>query len=330
MRTKLFVAAALALAAAAMVATAGCKGGSEADKYPTKQITYLVVWDPGGQSDRAARQQQPMLEKALGQKVVIDYKVGGGGAVGWAEFVRSKPDGYNIVGTNLPTIVTQPMLQEVGYKTEQFLPVVDFQFTPLVLAVKKDSPYKNLKDFVEAAKKNPGKMSVGGVALWSITHIMALELQKQMGIQFQFVPHTGSASLVTNWLGGHVDAAIFYTDDMVRQKDQGRALGIAADKKFPGLEDSPLLKQEGFNFVGGVSRGVALPAGSPDYALKKLEKAFLDIAKDPKVIEEMKKEGFESRAMGSEEFKKEIEAQTKLYKEYLKDADIKKDAPAKK
>ncbi|MGI5835531.1 MAG: tripartite tricarboxylate transporter substrate binding protein [Chloroflexota bacterium] len=330
MRKKLFVVAALAaLATVALASTAGCGGASEADSYPTKPITYLVVWDPGGQSDRTARQQQPMLEKALGQKIVIDYKVGGGGAVGWAEFVRAKPDGYTIVGTNLPTIVTQPMLQEVGYKTEQFLPIVDFQYTPLVMAVKKDSPYQDLKSFIDAAKQNPGKMSVGGVALWSITHIMALELQKQYGIEVQFVPHSGSASLVTNWLGGHVDAAIFYTDDMVRQQEVGNALVIATENKFPGLEQFPTSKEAGFNFTGGVSRGVALPAGAPDYALKKLEKAFLDIAKDPEVIEGMKKEGFESRAMGSEEFKKEIEAQTKLYEEYLKDADVNKE-PAKK
>lgn len=325
MRKKLFVVAAVvALAAVALVATAGCGGASEAEKYPSKGLTYLVVWDPGGQSDRTARQQQPMLEKSLGQKVTIDYKVGGGGAVGWAEFMRMKADGYTMVGTNLPTIVTQPMLQEVGYKTEQFLPLVDFQFTPLVFAVKKDSPYKTLKDFVDAAKKEPGKLSVGGVALWSITHIMALEMEKQLGIKIQFVPHTGSATLVQNWLGGHVNAAIFYTDDMVRQQDNAQILGIARDTKFPGYENLPTMKEAGFNFSGGVSRGIALQKGAPDYAAKKLEKAFLDIAKDPKVIEDMKKEGFESRAMGSAEFKKEIDAQTALYKEYLKDADISK------
>ncbi len=325
MRKKLLVAAVVALAALALVATAGCsRGGGDADKYPTKPINYLVVWDPGGQSDRAARDQQAPLEKALGQKIVIDYKVGGGGAVGWSEFTRAKPDGYSIVGTNLPTIITQPMLEDVGYKTEQLMPLVDFQFTPLVMAVTKDSPYKDLKSFVEAAKKNPGKMSVGGVALWSITHIMALELQKQFGIEIQFVPHSGSATLVTNWLGKHVDAAIFYTDNMVTQLEQGNALLIASEKKFPGLEQFPTSKEAGFNFVGGVSRGVALPAGSPDYAAKKLEKAFLDIANDPQVIATMKKEGFESRAMGSEALKKEIASQTEMYKAYLKDANISK------
>ncbi len=331
MRTKLFVVAAVvAMAAVVLSAAAGCSRGGEADNYPNKPITYLTVWDPGGQSDRTARMQQPLLEKALGQKIVMDYKVGGGGAVGWSEFVRSKADGYSMVGTNLPTIVTQPMMEDVGYKTEQFLPLVDFQYSPLVFAVKNDSPYKDMKGFVDAAKANPGKLSIGGVALWSITHIMALEMQKQYGIQIQFVPHTGTAPLITNWLGGHVDSAIIYTDDLLRQKDQGRALMIVEDTKFPGLEQYPVAKEVGFNFSFGVSRGIALQAGAPDYAAKKLEKAFLDIAKDPEIIAQMTKEGFLSRAMGSTEFKKEIEAQTKMYADYLKDADIKKADPTKK
>src|SRR5512137_3085038 len=99
MRTKLWVASLVALALLAVAASGYCARG-EAERYPIKPITYLVVWDPGGQSDRTARLQQPLLEKILGQKIVIDYKVGGGGAVGWAQFVRTRPDGYTIVGTN--------------------------------------------------------------------------------------------------------------------------------------------------------------------------------------------------------------------------------------
>src|SRR5512137_3155555 len=94
------VAAMLVVLGILAVAATGQSGTREAERYPIKPITYLVVWDPGGQSDRTARLQQPLLEKILGQKIVIDYKVGGGGAVGWAQFVRTRPDGYTIVGTN--------------------------------------------------------------------------------------------------------------------------------------------------------------------------------------------------------------------------------------
>lgn len=86
--------------------------------YPTRQINYLICFDPGGQSDRVARLQQPHLERNLGQKVLIDYKVGGGGALGWRELVRAKPDGYTMAGFNIPYTILQPLQQEVGYKTE--------------------------------------------------------------------------------------------------------------------------------------------------------------------------------------------------------------------
>ena len=324
MRNKLVVAWLVAVGILAVAAAGQCAPRGEGDRYPTKPINYLVVWDPGGQSDRTARLQQPLLEKMLGQKIVIDYKVGGGGAVGWAQFVRSRPDGYSIAGTNLPTIVTQPMLQDVGYTTDQFLPICDFQYTPLVLAAKKDTPYKTLKDFLAAAKADPGKRSIGGVALWSITHIVALNLMKDAGIQAQFVPHTGSASLVSNIMGGHVDAGFIYSDDMVRMKDQIHVLAIATREKFPGQEDVPTFKELGFDYDAGVSRGIALPAGSPDYALKKLEKAFMEITSSREYVQTMRSQGFVPRALNAQQFKAEIARETAFWRNALKDADIKK------
>jgi tripartite-type tricarboxylate transporter receptor subunit TctC len=324
MRTR-FVVAALVVFGIVAVAVAGeCAARGEAERYPTKPINYLVVWDPGGQSDRTARLQQPLLEKMLGQKVVIDYKVGGGGAVGWSQFVRARPDGYSIVGTNLPTIVTQPILQDVGYKTEQFLAICDFQYTLLALVSKKDSPIKTLKDFIAAAKANPGKHSIGGVALWSVTHILALNFMKDAGIQAQFVPHTGTASLITNLMGGHVDVGIAYSDDTVRMRDQLNVVAIATKERFAGRPDAPTFKEQGFDYDAGVSRGVALPAGAPDYTLKKLEKAFVEITNSPEVVAQMTKEGFVSRALNHDQFTAEIARQQKFWADALKNADIKK------
>jgi len=324
MRNKVVVALLVAFGILAVASAGLCASRGEGDRYPTKPINYLVVWDPGGQSDRTARLQQPLLEKMLKQKIVIDYKVGGGGAVGWAQFVRSRPDGYSIAGTNLPTIVTQPMLQEVGYRTDQFLPICDFQYTPLVLAAKKDTPYKTIKDYQTAAKADPGKRSIGVVALWSIGHITALNLMKDAGIQAQIVPHTGSASLISNILGGHVDVGVIFSDDMVRMKDQIHVLAVSTPEKFPGREDVPTFKEQGFNYDAGVSRGIALPAGSPDYALKKLEKIFVEITNSPEYVQTMRSQGFVPRALNVEQFKAEIARQVVFWREALKGADIKK------
>lgn len=324
MRNKPVVALLVVVGILAVVAAGQCASRGEGDRYPTKPINYLVVWDPGGQSDRTARLQQPLLEKMLGQKILIDYKVGGGGAVGWAQFVRSRPDGYSIAGTNLPTIVTQPMLQDVGYRTDQFLPICDFQYTPLVLAAKKDTPYKTLKEFLASAKADPGKRSIGVVALWSIGHITALNLIKDGGIQAQIVPHTGSASLISNILGGHVDVGIIFSDDMVRMKDQIHVLAVSTREKFPGREDVSTFKEQGFDYDAGVSRGVALPAGAPDYALKKLEKIFVEITNSPEYVQTMRSQGFVPRALNVEQFKAEIARQAAFWRNALKDADIKK------
>ena len=192
------------------------------------------------------------------------------------------------------------------------------------MAAKKDTPYKTLKDFLAAAKADPGKRSIGVVALWSIGHIAALNLMKDAGIQAQVVPHTGSASAISNILGGHVDVGIIFSDDMVRMKDQIRVLAVATREKFPGAEDVPTFKEQGFDYDAGVSRGIALPAGTPDYALKKLEKVFMEITSSPEYVKTMRSHGFVSRALNAEQFKAEIARQAAFWRDALKDADIKK------
>ncbi len=196
---RLFRAALLALLAAA-----SCAAWAQA--YPTKPVTYLVTFDPGGQSDREARRQQPHLERLLGQKILIDYKVGGGGALGWRELVKSKPDGYVMAGINIPHIILQPLQQEVGYKTEQIVPVAFFQRTPLGLAVLESSPFKTLQEFLDYAKKNPDALTIGGSGTFSGHHMASLRFEKLSGGKFTYVPFTGAAPQTMAFLGGHVAA----------------------------------------------------------------------------------------------------------------------------
>ncbi|MGE5620424.1 MAG: tripartite tricarboxylate transporter substrate binding protein [Sphingomonadaceae bacterium] len=313
---RLLVALAILVSLAVVVtAVAGCGSLGGGEKFPTKQITYMVTFDPGGQSDREARRQQPLLEKALGQKVVIDYKVGGGGAMGWAEAARGKPDGYQVTGINIPHIILQPMQQDVGYKTEQLLPISLFQSTPQGLMVLKDSPYKDLKSFVDEAKKNPGKLTIGGSATWSGSHIATMRLEKLTGAKFEYVPFTGAAPSVTAFLGGHVNALMANSDDIVKYKDQSILLGIAAEERLPQIPEGKTFKEQGIDMVEIIARGVAVPAGTPQNVVDVLEKAFMEIAKNPEVVEAQKKEGFVPIAMNSKESKAYIEKLIPIYKE---------------
>jgi len=290
-------------------------GAAHAQAYPAKSITYLVIFDPGGQSDREARRQQPHLEKLLGQKVLIDYKVGGGGALGWRELVKARPDGYLIAGINIPHIILQPLQQEVGYKTDQIVPVSLFQRTPLGLAVLSTSPFKTLGEVIEYAKKNPGALTIGGSGTFSGHHMATLRFEKLSGAKFTYVPFTGAAPQTAAFLGGHVAAMFGNSDDLVRYKDKIRVLAFASDERFPDFPDSSTFKEQGLDMVEAIDRGVGVPPGTPEPVIQKLDAAFLAIARNPEIVAEMKKQGFVPLALGHAESKAYIEKMTVVYKE---------------
>ena len=294
-------------------------GLAQEKPYPTKSVTYLVTFDPGGQSDREARRQQPLLEKILGQKVIVDYKVGGGGALGWSELVRSQPDGYLMSGINIPHIILQPLQQQTGYTTDQIIPVALFQRTPLALAVLKTAPYKTIQEFMAAAKDKPGDISIGGSGTFSGHHVATLRLQKMAGTKFNYVPFTGAAPQITAFLGGHVNAVFGNSDDLVKYSGEIRVLAVADEKRFFGFPETPTFKESGIEIVESIDRGIGLPPKTPDYIVKKLEAAFLQIANDPAIQEQMKKEGFVPLALGSQESKAYIEKMTGIYKDIIKD-----------
>jgi tripartite-type tricarboxylate transporter receptor subunit TctC len=307
------------LCLAALCFGAGVRSAWSAEKpYPNHQFTYLVCFDPGGQSDREARRQAPLLEKFFGQKVIIDYKIGGGGALGWRTLTKAKPDGYTFAGFNIPHVILQPLQQDVGYKTEQINPVFIFHKTPLALAVLETSPFKTLKDLIDHAKKNPFLVSVGGSGAYTGYHMATLRFEKLIGTRLTYVPYTGAAPQMTSFLGGHIVAVFGASDDLTRYRDKIRVLGFATEKRFPGFPDVPTLKEQGFDMVEGVDRGIAVPPNTPANVIKTLEAAFMDIARRPEFQEEQRKGGFIPLAMGHEEVKEYMKKMTVLYTELAK------------
>jgi tripartite-type tricarboxylate transporter receptor subunit TctC len=304
-----------------LVATALCayllqeEACAQEKAFPSRQLSYMVCFDPGGQSDRGARLYQPHLDKVLGQKVIIDYKVGGGGALGWRELARAKPDGYTFAGFNIPHIILQPLQQDVGYQTDQIVPVMIFQRTPLGLAVLNTSPIKTLQDFIDHAKKDPGAVSVGGSGSFSGYHMATLRLEKLTGTKLTYVPFTGSAPQMTAFLGGHVTAIFGASDDLTIHRDKLRIIGFAMNERFPGFPDVSTLKEQGVDMAEAVDRGVAVPPGTPAPVIKTLESAFLQVANMPEVQAEMRNQGFLPMAMGHEESVAYLAKMTAIYKE---------------
>jgi len=288
--------------------------------FPERPVTYSIPFPPGGQSDVEARRQQPLLEGILGVKVVVQYKPGGGGSVAWAELVKQKPDGYFISGINIPHIVLQPLARgDAGFKTEQLLPIALFQATPIGLAVLKDSRFSTLKDLVEHAKKNPGGVTCGGSGTWSGHHIAHLEFQKMAGVEMTYVPYTGAAPSVAAFLGGHVHALWGNSNDLVQHTDRIRVLGFGMTERFPLFPNAQTFMEQGYKLLASIDRGVGAPPGTPADRIKTLEAAFLKIANDPKIKDQMLKEGFFPLALGSEACKTYIAEKVKIYEPIVKE-----------
>ncbi len=315
MRTKVMA------ALMTLVLGAGLKAheawAQEEKSYPTRALTYMNVFEPGGPADRLLRVQQPHLERILGQKVLAFYAVGGGGALGWRELARAKPDGYTFGVMSLPHIILQPLQHDVGYKTEQLDPVAIFASDPIAVAVLSTSPYKTLQEFLDYAKKNPGALTIGGVGKFTPYHVTALRLEKLSGAKFTYVPFTGSATQITAFLGGFTAATLGASSDMTRYKEKVRVLAFATEKRNPGFPESATLKELGIDLVGGVDRGVAVPLGTPRYTIEKLEAAFLEIAHSPEFQATLKKEGYISLIMDHEKSRAFIAKLTATYKELV-------------
>jgi len=295
---------------AALLVVAGTAFG----QFPTKPLSYVIPFNPGGESDIFARAQQPLLEKILGQKVVISYKIGGGGALGWAELVKTKPDGYTFMGYNLPHIILQPLsLSNAGYKTNEIIPVYTFMSTPNILAVSANSPFKTLDDFVKFAKANPGAVTVGGSASASANEIGTVLFNKLAGIKTTYIPFTGSGDTIPALLGGHVTALMTYTTMGNQYEGQVRVLAVASEKRISSLPDVPTFRELGYDLVEGAYRGAAVPPGTPESVIKVLADAFEKVNKDPEFAKKMEATGFKLEFYGPRESEKLVADKVKVY-----------------
>ncbi len=295
-------------------------GTAGAAKFPEKPVNYLIPFNPGGESDIFARAQQPLLEKELGQSVLISYKTGGGGSVGWNDLLRSKPDGYSTAGFNLPHIILQPLQRKTsGYQTKEIEPVMIFMNTPNILAVPQNSPYKTLKEFVDAAKAKPGAITLGGSGSSSANHLGVVRLNKLAGIKISYVPFTGTGDAMPAFLGGHVSGLMTYTTMATQYKKDMRVLAVATEKRFPVLPDVPTFKEQGYNLVEGAYRGLAVPPKTPKEIIDVLYKACAKVNADPAFAKKMEEMGFLLENYDPAASAKLVDKLTGEYKEVLDD-----------
>src|SRR3954465_8468293 len=306
---------ALALVALALSAPLAM-AQAPAPACPDKNVMYWQAFPPGGESDLSARHQQMVLHKKCpAVDTIIQYKAGAGGGLLWSQMNQLPAAGANFVGINLPHIVFQPLEGEVQYKTQDITPVFWFHFTPDALVVPEASPYKTFKDFIEAAKKNPGKMNLGGSGLNSANHASHERLDAAFGIKSTYVPYKGTGDMSLAVVGNQIDGAVTYSAFAINNKGKGRALAVAMEKPHPLLPDVPTFRELGVDWVDGAYRGIGVPKSTPPEQRKKLSDLWRAMNTDPEMKELAAKNGFELVNIGSEEMDAFMKEKGKLYTE---------------
>lgn len=261
-------------------------------EFPSGQVDYIIPFDAGGESDITARLQQPFFENKFGEKMVIWYQPGGGGASSWSRLNSLAGDGSKIMGVNLPHIVVKPETGNVGFQTEDIQTVYWFHYTPDAIVVKADSPFNTLQDLIDAAKANPKRVIFSGSGKGTANHLASIQFDKLAGVQTTYVSFKGTGAAVTALLGEQVDAEWGYTTVGKKQGENVRLLAIAMEERHPAFPDVPTFKELGFDMVSGAYRGVAVPDGATEALKKQVSDAIATINQDAEFQKKMIEAGF--------------------------------------
>ena len=260
-------------------------------EYPEKAINYIIPFGPGGESDITARHQQPFFKEKFGKDLVISYKPGGGGAVGWSQLNSAKGDGYTIMGINLPHIIVKPMQKDVGFKTDDITGVYMFHYTPDALVVREDSELKTLQDAIDYAKSNPGKLTLSGSGKGTANHLAQIRFDDMAGVKTTYVAFKGTGKAVAALLGNQVKAQWGYTSVGAKHEGKVRLLAVAMEGRHPKFPDVPTFKELGYDLVSGAYRGIAVPKSTPEDIRNRLSKMIGEINADPEFRKRMENDG---------------------------------------
>ena len=295
-----------ALLAAALVAMTGAALAQPA--WPDKPITMIVPFPPGGVADTVARPVAEALSKELKQTVIVENRVGAGGALGMGAAARAAADGYTILMT-LSSISILPEADVIlgrkpAYALNQFRPIARFTADPTVLVVRADAPWKTLAEFVADAKKHPGSYNYGSSGNYGTMHVPMEMLKASAGFRMTHIPYTGAGPAVLALLGGQVDAVASGPATVAQQIKAGklRALAHWGDKPLLALPELPSLRQSGYATSFAQWSALFVPTGTPEDIVIRLRTAAKKIATDPAVVATIVRAGSPIEYLDAPEF----------------------------
>ena len=287
--------------------------GLAAELYPSRPLTMIVPFPPGGVADLTARPLAAAMEATLKQPVAVVNKAGAGGLVGIQSAAVSKPDGYTI----MVALSSVPYLHEVdtlfnrpkAYTPDNFIPLAMLTADPLVIAVHSDSPWKTVEDFVADAKKKPGAFKLGSAGIYSVMHVGAELFFRKTGIQLTHIPYTGGGPTLNALLGKHVDCAAFGPNVIVAQMKAGtvRPLVVLGDKRLASMPNTPTAKEKRVDAEFYIWCGAFGVRGTPEHAIKVLGDAIREAVQKPQFVNAMEKVETPIQYRDHHEFKKFLE-----------------------
>ena len=303
MRGKIVVGLAVAFLAALAASAYG------AADYPVRPITFQVPYPAGASTDVGARIAAAFAEKELRQPLVVVNRVGAGGQIGWTELARARPDGYYMGMINLPHMLTAILDPErkATFKAEDIIPLISQSLDPTTISIRPDSPWKDLKDLIEDAKKRPGKITAGIVGYLQDDEIGYLQMAEAAGIELRLVYFDGAAPAITALLGGNVDVLFCTVGDNYTQWKAGRVrmVTIMDKERTKFYPDLPTTAELGYPGVLSAStRGMAAPKGVPAPIMQKLQDVFKKAMQSKEHIEKLEGAGQPVKIMVGEEFTK--------------------------
>ncbi len=265
------------------------------DTYPSRPITMIVPFPPGGVADITGRPLAHVMSRILKQSVVVQNKGGAGGSVGTAQAARSAPDGYTLLMA-LSSISVLPVADVLqgrtpAYELDQFAPIALISADPTILVVREDGPFKTLKDLVEAAKAKPGTINYGSSGVYGTLHVAMEIFATAAGIKLFHIPYQGGGPAVAALLGGQIDALASGPSAAMAQIKAGkmRALAVWGDKRLASLPNVPSMKELGYDATFYIWSGLFAPVATPAAIQAVLRDAVRRTVEDPEFKEAMAK-----------------------------------------
>jgi len=312
------------------LATAFVAAPVAAQDYPTKPVTLVVPFAPGGSSDVISRFVGNKLTELWKQQVIVENKAGGAGQIAMSQVARAAPDGYTLVLGHIGTLAVNPaMFDKLSYDyKKEFLPVAMLAIVPSAIAVNPNLPIKDIKDLLAYAKANPGKLNYGSAGNGSAGHLAMEYFKDTTKLEAQHVPYKGTGPMLTDLLAGQTQLAYNGILPLVPHAKSGklRIIAVGSPKRLPLMPEVPTVQEQGFaDFETSQWYGILAPAGTPPAIVAKLNADINKVLTDPDIVKRLNDDGAVAGSGSPAEFGKYIDAEEKRWGPVVKKAGIKPD-----